>query len=375
MNKDYTSQDPIRVLHIVTTMNRGGLETMLMNYYRHIDRKKVQFDFLVHREEESDYEKEIILLGGKVFRLSKLNPFSIHYRNELYNFFHGHLEYQIVHVHQDCLSSIALKEAFRCKIPIRIAHSHNARQDLNLKYIIKYYFMKHIPKYATHLFACGKDAGDWMFCGKDYMILNNAINATKFSYNIEKRREIRNSLNLVDETVIGHIGRFDKQKNHDFLIEVFNQVNRLDRNTRLCLVGQGKLEKEIKEKVKKLGLYDKVLFLGKRDDINELLQAMDVFVFPSLFEGLPVTVIEAQASGLPIIKSENVSKQCVITPNVFTLSLNDSPLKWAQKILEINKVFNRKDTAQYIINNHYDINENAKWFENFYLNEVKKHAR
>lgn len=375
MNKNFTSQDPIRVLHVVTTMNRGGLETMLMNYYRHINRKKLQFDFLVHREEKSDYEKEINMLGGKVFRLSKLNPFSIYYKNELYNFFHNHPEYLIVHVHQDCLSSIALKEAYRSHVPVRIAHSHNAQQDLNLKYLIKNCFMKFIPQYATHLFACGKDAGDWMFRGKDYIVLNNAINTKKFTYNVEKKREVRNSLNLTNEIVIGHIGRFDKQKNHDFLIEVFNQVNRLDKNTRLCLVGQGKLEKEIKEKVKKLGLHDKVLFLGKRDDINELLQAMDVFVFPSLFEGLPVTLIEAQASGLPIIKSENVSKQCIITPNVFTLSLNDSPLKWAQKILEINKVFKRKDTAQYIINNHYDINENAKWLENFYLNEVKKHAR
>lgn len=375
MNKDYTSQYPIRVLHVVTTMNRGGLETMLMNYYRQINRKKMQFDFLIHRKEESDYEKEIILLGGRVFRISKLNPFSVHYRNELFNFFHNHPEYQIVHVHQDCLSSIALKKAFKNKVPIRIAHSHNVNQDLNLKFLIKYYFMKSIPQYATNLFACSKAAGDWMFRGKEYMILNNAINAKKFAYNIEKRREIRNSLHLTDETVIGHIGRFDKQKNHDFLLEVFNQVNRLDKNTKLCLVGEGKLENKIKEKVRKLGLNNKVLFLGKRDNVNELLQAMDIFVFPSLYEGLGIVLIEAQAAGLPVIKSDKVPNQCVLTNNVYTVSLKSDVEEWARITLETEKKYKRENTTQYIIKNHYDILDNAKWLEKFYENEVNKYVK
>lgn len=150
----------IRVLQVVTYMGRGGLETMLMNYYRHIDRNKVQFDFLVHRDFEADYDKEILSMGGKIYRVSRLIPWSRGYREELKRFFRAHPEYKIVHVHQDCLSSVALQYAKECGVPVRIVHSHNSNQDRNLKYIIKRHYMKQIPQFATDFFACGKNAGD-----------------------------------------------------------------------------------------------------------------------------------------------------------------------------------------------------------------------
>ncbi len=366
-------EEPIRILHVVTYMGRGGLETMLMNYYRNIDRKKIQFDFLVHRDFEADYDAEILSLGGKIFHVSRLNPFSPHYYKELDVFFKNHPAYKIVHVHQDCLSSIALKVAMKNHIPVRIAHSHSSSQDKNFKFLIKKYFMKSIPDYATHLFACGKEAGDWMFNGKSYQIVNNAIDTNLYVYNEEKRNRVRLDLGLNDELVIGHVGRFNYPKNHDFLIDVFNEIHKKDSNTKLLLVGSGDLEEKIKKKVNELGLCDQVLFLGSRNDVNELMQAMDVFVFPSHYEGIPVTLIEAQTSGLPIFISSNVPSQCKLTPNVTSVSLEKNAGEWADVILKNIRTFIRKDMSSYIKDAGYDIQVNAKWLEGFYLSEVKKY--
>ena len=361
---------PIRVLHVVTYMGRGGLETMIMNYYRHIDRTKVQFDFLVHRDFEADYDQEILSLGGKIYHLPKLNPFSISYHNALNIFFKEHPEYKIVHVHQDCLSSIALKSAKKHNIPVRIAHSHSSSQDKNIKLLLKKYFMKSIPNYATHLFACGKEAGDWMFRGASYEILRNAIDVNSFKYDFEKRNALRDKYHFKDSLVLGHVGRFNYPKNHDFLIDIFNEVQKISNNSKLLLIGTGDLESKIKEKVNQLGLMDNVIFLGNRSDVNELMQAMDVFVFPSNYEGLPVTLVEAQASGLPIFKSNNVPKQCIITPNVHSISLDKDAQYWAKEILSTYNNFKRSDTSSYIIESGYDINSNAKWLQDFYLKEV-----
>ena len=375
MSNGYLNQKPIRVLQVVTTMNRGGLETMLMNYYRHIDRNKVQFDFLIHREDTSDYENEIIALGGKIYRLSKLNPFSLRYRRNLTAFLKKHSEYKIIHVHQDCLSSIALKAAYKVGIPVRIAHSHNANQDRNIKYLVKRYFMKSIPRYATQLFSCGKEAGDWMFQREDYIVLNNAIDSSLFTYNLSKRKKIRKELDLINNIVVGHVGRFNFQKNHSFLIEVFKEILNYNHNAKLILIGTGELEEKIKSQVDKLGIQEQVLFLGNRNDVNNLMQAMDIFIFPSNFEGLPVTLIEAQAAGLPIVKSDYVSDQCIISPNVYTISLKDKPKVWAEKMISILHSFKRSDTSSYIISSHYDVSANVKWLENYYEEKFNEYAR
>lgn len=199
----------IRVLQIVTYMGRGGLETMIMNYYRNIDRNKVQFDFLVHRQEEADYDKEIVALGGKIYHMPMLNPFSKSYFNALDSFFKEH-KYDIVHCHLDCMSAYPLKIAQKNGVRVRIAHSHNKSQDKNLKYPIKLYSKRLIPKYATHLLSCGKAAGDWMFNGKPYTILNNAIDAQSYRFDKQIREEMREQLGFNQEDfVIGHVGRFN----------------------------------------------------------------------------------------------------------------------------------------------------------------------
>ena len=181
----------IRVLQVVTNMDRGGLESMLMNYYRHIDREKIQFDFLVHRQERAAFDDEIEALGGRIYRLPRLVPWSKSYLSALNRFFDEHTGYKVVHVHQDCLSSVILKAAKQHDVPVRIAHSHSANQDKNLKYPIKLWYKRSIPEYATNLFACGKDAGDWMFGGASYQIINNAIDVAAYTYGSTKRQEMR----------------------------------------------------------------------------------------------------------------------------------------------------------------------------------------
>lgn len=363
---------PIRVLQVVTYMGRGGLETMLMNYYRHIDHSKVQFDFLTHREFDGDYDKEIKELGGNVYHLSNLNPLSIGYKTSLNDFFENHPEYKIVHSHLDCMAGIPLKYAKLNNVPIRIAHAHNSNQTKDLKYPLKLFYKRNIKKNANYLFACGDEAGKWMFNTNNFKVLNNAINARDYTFNINIRNDKRKEFGISENSIlIGHVGRFFPQKNHEFLIDIFNQFHKDYPNSYLMLVGEGELKTSIQDKVKILGLEDYVIFTGLRSDVKELLQAMDVFLFPSLYEGLPVSIIEAQAAGLPCLISDKVPIECKKTDLVYQLSLEDSVNTWADKIHELSHII-RRDTYEEIKQSGFDIVENAKWLENFYIELYKK---
>lgn len=363
---------PIRVLQVVTYMGRGGLETMLMNYYRHIDHSKVQFDFLTHREFDGDYDKEIKELGGSVYHLSNLNPLSIGYKTTLNDFFGNHPEYKIVHSHLDCMAGIPLKYAKLNNVPIRIAHAHNSNQTKDLKYPLKLFYKRNIKKNANYLFACGDEAGKWMFNTDNFKVLNNAIDAKDYTFNMNIRNDKRKEFGISDDSIlVGHVGRFFPQKNHEFLIDIFNQFHKDHPNSYLMLVGEGELKTSIQDKVNTLGLEDYVIFTGLRSDVNELLQAMDVFLFPSLYEGLPVSIIEAQAAGLSCLISDKVPIECKKTDLVYQLSLEDSVKTWAHKIYELSHI-TRRDTYEEIKESGFDIVENAKWLENFYIDLYKK---
>lgn len=364
----------IRVLHIVTYMGRGGLETMIMNYYRHIDRSQIQFDFLVHRDFRADYDDEIEALGGIIYRLPRLVPWSITYNKSLDAFFASHPEYKIVHVHQDCLSGVILKAAQKQGVPVRIAHSHNSSQDKNLKYLLKLFYMRQIPRYATQLFACGKEAGDWMFRGASYRVMNNAVDTKKYIYSSEMRDRMRCQLGISkDAFVVGHVGRFDPVKNHTFLIDVFAYLKKEREDAVLLLVGDGAMRKEMEQKATALGLTHSVIFTGLRSDVPELMQAMDVFVFPSLYEGIPLTLIEAQAAGLPCLVSDGVPKECAKTDLVTRCELKDGAQVWAEQILWMCGAA-RRDTSVQIAQSGYDLKENALWLQNYYLDQWKKEA-
>lgn len=358
----------IRVLHVVTHMNRGGLESMIMNYYRNIDRTKVQFDFLTHRSERErkDFNEEIISFGGCIYHVSHLNPFSRSYLKELDLFFKNHKEYKIIHVHQDCMSSVILKAAKKNNIPVRIAHCHNSSQDKGLKYFIKLLYKKSIKKFATRMFACGQKSGEWMFGTTDFEILPNAIDAKAYSYNPKTRNEVRKEFNLGEDYVIGHVARFSDVKNHVFLINVFEYIAKTNMNVKLLLVGAGEKREYIEQLVREKGLTESVIFAGLRKDIYRVMQAIDVFLLPSLFEGLPVTMIEAQAAGLPCIISEGVPLDCKITENVEQISLDISIDKWVGTVMKY-KNFKRIDMYEEIVRKNFDIKNNAQYLQEFYL--------
>lgn len=363
---------PLRVLQVVTYMGRGGLETMLMNYYRRMDRSLVQFDFLVHRDFRADYDDEIESLGGRIFRIPRLVPWRGSYKKALDTFFKTHPEYRIVHVHQDCLSSVILKAAKQNGVPVRIAHSHNSSQDKNLKYLIKLYYKRQIPRNATKLFACGEKAGDWMFGGAPYQVLSNAVEAKQYTFDAAKRAQMRSQLAIAaDALVVGHVGRFHTVKNHAFLLSIFAQLKRQRENAVLLLVGDGDLRKDVERQAKAMGILDSVIFTGVRSDVPDLMQAMDIFVMPSLYEGLPVTLMEAQASGLPCLVSDGVPAECDITDLVKHLALDAGAAVWAQHIPD-HTGKTRSDTHAQIRAAGYDMETNAKKLQDYYLAQWKK---
>lgn len=359
--------EPIRVLHVVTHMNRGGLETMIMNYYRHIDRTKIQFDFLTHRDGKKDYDDEILSLGGRIYHLPSLNPFDKKgYLKKLDDFFREHKEYKIVHSHLDCMSAYPLKAAKKYGVPVRIAHAHSTSEERkDLKYLIKIHSKRKIPQYATDLFACSKKAGEWMFGNKSFNIMKNAIDAEKYLYNKKRAEEVRKELGIENKFVVGHVGRFSIPKNHKFLIDIFKYIYMKKQNAVLLLVGEGTLQDEIKKKVKEEELEQDVIFLGLRNDVERIMQAMDVFVFPSLYEGLPVTLVEAQAAGLPCVISNEITKEINISSNIEFLGLNQSAQEWAENSLKDKK---RTEHADLLVKKSgFDIKKNVEWLTEQYL--------
>ena len=363
----------LRVLQVVTHMERGGLESMLMNYYRHVDRERIQFDFLVHRQERAAFDDEIESLGGRIYRLPRLVPWSKSYLSALNHFFDKHPEYKVVHVHQDCLSSVILKAAAQHNVPVRVAHSHSANQDKNLKYPIKLWYKSFIPQYATNLFACGKDSGDWMFGGAPFQIINNAIDVEAYAYNPTKRQEMRRQLGLENELTIGHVGRFNQPKNHPFLLDIFAVLLKKEPNAILLLVGGGENMPKIQAKAQALDIVEHVRFLGIRSDVADLMQAMDVFVFPSLYEGLGIALIEAQAAGLPCVVSDTIPHEAYLTDLVDSESLSAPAEKWAEKILA-KRAIPRTDRRAEIAAHDFDITTEAVKLQEFYLKAYEQNC-
>lgn len=371
----------IRVLQVFTIMNRGGAESMIMNYYRAIDRNKVQFDFLVHRSEKAAFDDEIESLGGKIFRLNAISPFFPgKYYDELRSFFKEHQGYSIIHSHLNTFSYFPIKIAKEFKIPYRIAHAHTATEKITLKELlrpasakealkkfIKFRLKKRIHKNTTHYFSCGEKAGKWLFgVQQHFKIMNNAIDAEKFVYNPLVSAEYRKKNNIGDQLVIGHIGNFTNPKNHSYLLKVFKALLSKNENCCLVLIGDGPLRKSIEQEAKELSIDHKTHFLGLRTDIADLCQMLDIFVFPSFYEGLPVTLIEAQSAGLKILASDTITREVHLTDDITFLSIQDSPDVWAEEILK-KAPYKRANHLELIKKEGYDIKSSVKIFQDFYL--------
>lgn len=327
----------IRILQCVNIMDRAGLENMLMNYYRNIDRTQIQFDFLTHREEKGAYDDEIISMGGKVYHAPRLYPQNYPlYFKWMKKFFSTHQEYKIIHSHIDAMSFFPLLAAKKASIPIRIAHSHSSKLDRDIKLPIKYFALKKLPFVSNVYCACSQKAGKFMFGSRRFSVIHNAIDLKKFSYEELKRKLKRNELDIEEDVfVIGHVGRYCYIKNQLFLIDIFSKLLQEKHNCMLLLIGNGPDEAKIKMKIDTLGISDKVKLLKNRDDVNELYQVMDVFVMPSLFEGLPVVGVEAQANGLPCILSNTISDEVILSDCVQMLDLADGENAWKNAILSV----------------------------------------
>ena len=373
--------EPVRVLHMLHSMNRGGAETMIMNYYRHIDREKVQFDFLLTFQGKSDYEEEILALGGNIFHVTPLTLKTMGaYFKDIERFLKEHPEYRIVHSHNSSKSVFPLRIAKKCNVPGRISHSHNMflGNGASPKELLRKILRNPLKNVSTHNFACSKDAAIWLY-GEKYWeegkvkVLPNAIDVTKFSYSIDVRDNYRKQFNLEDAFVVGHVGRFQEQKNHTFLLDIFAQIAKMQENAKFVLVGDGPLREEMEQKAKQLGIAKQVIFTGVREDVANLMQMMDVFVFPSLFEGLGIVLVEAQAAGLPCFTSKDVvPKEVKATEHLQFISLNESAEHWAKMVLENKDNFERKARVQEIKAAGYEIKEAAGKLERFYLEHYKK---
>ena len=367
----------IRVLEVFHGMDCGGAENMIMNLYRKIDRNKVQFDFLVHTNKKCFFDDEIEQLGGKIYRVPYFNLLNtIEYKKALDNFFLNHSEIKLVHGHLGSSAHIYLSIAkkYGC---FTIAHSHNTKPEISTKNILYRLFTFQTRYIADYFIGCGREAGEYRFGKKitsdlsRFYILNNAINTNKYIFNQQVRKSVREEFNLKDEILLGHVGRFNYQKNHSYLLDILAILVHEKKNVKLLLVGDGNLRADIEEKAKKMGIMNHIIMTGVRRDVPRLLQGMDCFVFPSHYEGLPVTIIEAQAADLPCVISDNITEEVCITNLITYASLNSRPENWA---MEINKlVVNKKrhNRKKDIIDAGYDIDTTAKWLEEFYIKNIK----
>lgn len=367
-------KDIIRVAHVVGKWVGGGVEAVIMNYYRNINHDKIQFDFIFDNDSEGIPYKEIESLGGRVILIPPYQRI-FRYHKELKKVLKDG-NYKIVHSHINVLSVFSLYAAKKAGVPVRIAHSHSTTNKIEWKKNLLKMLLKPFSKlFATDYFACTEHAGRWLFGDKAFeegkvFILNNAIDLNKFKYDENIRKKKRKELNINEDTlVMGHIGRFVAQKNHEFVIDIFREVHKQNRNSILLLIGQGPLQKEIRQKVNELGLNECIVFLEQRDDTNELYQAFDIFILPSLYEGLGMVLIEAQASGLPCICSTEVPNSAKVTDNLKFINLLENSEFWKNESIKFLDGFIRKDCVNSVQRFGYDIDLEKKNLENYYLNK------
>ena len=370
----------IRVLHSVSNMARAGIETFLMNYYREMDRERIQFDFLANKPEPGDYDEEIRSMGGRVFISPGFNPLHFQtYKRYIADLLRDNSDIKIIHSHNGALGYYSLKSAKDAGLRIRIMHAHSTRIPPDYKYPLKLVCKQLLPNVATDYWGCGKDAGIFYFGEKRWnssgFIVHNAIDLPKFQFQSEVRKRIRKFNNLEDFFLIGHVGRFSIAKNHSRLLDIFTAVAKAAPEARLALIGIGELMQDAREKVQMLGIQDKVLFLGQMANVNEWYQALDCFVMPSRFEGLPVVGIEAQAAGLPCFFSDRVPDEVLLLPDACRVSLQTSDEEWARKILAVKHMNSiREQGAEIVRQAGYDIHAEGKKLQEIYLEMAARTA-
>ena len=363
--------DLIRILCVFSTLDRGGAESMCMNLYRHIDREKVQFDFVKHTPDKGAFEDEILSLGGRIFEAPRYQIYNhMSYMNWWDRFLKAHPEHQIIHGHFFTISSVFFAAAHKAG-RITIGHSHCTKSPKQgtARPIVNYLsnrMISHIEKNADYCLACSEAAGKWVFKEKPFTVLKNAIDVTRFRTDQKTAQEVRNEFGLGNNLVVGNVSRFNLQKNPYGTLDIFRLVHEKRPDSKLLWVGDGPMRAEVQAKAQEYGIQDDVIFTGVRKDIHRLLQAMDAFILPSFYEGLPVVAIEAQAAGVKTFCSTEISFETGITDLCKFLSLNDLQI-WADDISQIPAAYEHLDITDEIIHSGYDIHTTAAWLQDFYL--------
>lgn len=363
------SQEPIRILHVLGGLNRGGAETIVMNLYRELDKSKFQFDFVVHTTQSGDYTEEILKMGGRIYSIPSYKVYNhFIYKKAWKRFLEKHKEYKIIHGHVRSTASIYLNIAKKFGLKT-ISHSHSISSGKGIKAIIKNILQFRIRYIADYFMGCSKQANVWLF-GKKIansdrcFVLNNGINVNQFMFDDKIREKYRNKLGIgKDEILIGHVGRFSPEKNHDFILKCFSKIYCINNNYKLILIGDGKEKEKLINKYGKKIFMKNIIFMGTVKNVNDYMQAMDIFILPSKFEGLGMVLIEAQASGLPCIASSNIPQEVDISKKIKFCNLKNDI--WVEAILNTQKRRNNLEIDT--IKELYDIRKITQELEKFYI--------
>lgn len=358
----------IRVVHVLGDLSVGGVESFIMSIYRRIDRKKIQFDFIVHKLENDAYREEIERLGGRIFVLERLdfkNP--LKYIRDLDEILENHKEISILHCHFRGTEALILKKAKKHGL-MTISHNHGPQKYSKLKSLIRNFFKKDVLKYSDLKFACSDEVGNEFYGKGNYIKINNGIDLEKYKFDEDIRKKIRSELSLSDKYVLINVGSLSDIKNQEFLISLMPDLLYKNPYISLVLVGDGPKKNELKDLSKDLKVKDQVIFLGNSDRVNELLMGADIFLFPSKREGLGIAAIEAQASGLVTLLSTNVPRDAGLTSSARFIDLDRD--KWIDQIL--NNKLERQDNIDQIRRKGYDISTSADELSRMYINLAKK---
>lgn len=361
---------PIRILHVIGAMDMGGAETLLMNIYRKIDRDEIQFDFVISKNEKCIFEDEIIKLGGKIYRCPKYYIYNFYkYSKWWNNFLIEHNEYRIIHGHIGSSAPVYLSVAKKHGL-FTIAHSHATKDNkINIKNIIWRINSFQTRYIADYFFGCSRQAGidrfgERIVNSNRFDVIKNGIDVDKFRFSQKKREEIRHKYNIKNELIIGNVSRLTYAKNHEFLIDVFKEINRINKTAKLLIVGDGELKQKIENRIMKYNLQNNVILTGTVIDTEAYYCAMDVFCFPSIYEGLGISLVEAQTSGLHCYVSNSIQNEAIVNEQLFhRISLSKKPLTWAEIILN-NKI--NIDRKKIFIDKGYNINNSMIKLSNFY---------
>lgn len=362
---------PLRILHVLVLNVDSGVASIVMNLYRNIDRSRIQFDFITWgTDEKSNYISEVQGMGGKVYKITGYKKDFFTFKKEAKSVLEKN-HFDGIHCHEYLVNIPFLYWAQKAGISLRIAHSHNPTIDSFLKRNLTIFCRGLFRKYATDFIACSKESGEFLFGKKSrYLILKNGIDVKKYLYSSAEREKTRKELGIEEKFIIGTIGRMVIQKNQEFLLDVFKEIADKSPKTDLVLVGKGELLDKLREKVEKLKITEKVHFLGVRKDIPTLLNAMDVFMLPSLYEGLGIVLVEAQANGLPCIASDTIPKEVKLNDNFQFLSLKEDKEAWVKAVLqEIQQKRGRE--KEKVSLSQFNIRYSAQMLEKEYLNNIK----